>query len=272
VTLHEAEKWLDDLAKALQRTSGEKGAEAAQVAALFKRIARKPRPRRREERMRLLQAIADADKDYLNAQAEGSHQAADRSRRHKAELEKELARLDKPKPSRPQCSPTAPSASRVEFLEAHLAEIEADMAHLRSTEQWSLIPPLDTRACALRGELDEARAKSADGPTLDRSPAAVARELQKHAALLSIMSRAAYEEQPRTPLELVELVLRRVDASIDVPKGTFDNDVDSFGVRVRMRVEVPPNEAWLRVGTEVVQRVPVPCPNNHGEGARTGLT
>jgi hypothetical protein len=162
----------------------------------LRRLSTQPRPRRRSERARLLALIADADRDYQNAVADGSHQAADRCRRHLQDLEAKLDALTAPPaPTRRAMVEADPRAPRVEWLTTHLLEVEADLQYLRSTDQWSLIPALDARAHALRDELDLARSHAGQVVPLDRSPAAVADEVERRAKRLAELAAKARERE-----------------------------------------------------------------------------
>jgi|GEM_PF-3981612 len=156
----------------------------------LRQLAIQPRKRSDDPRIRLLQAIADAETDYLAAKADKSHQAADRTRRHKLDLEAQLAELDSPRPVRARSQVADPNAGRIPWLERHLLEIEADLDYLRQSEQWSLIPPLDARACALRDELDEARGMAGQRAPLDRSPGAIAAEILRRGDRLRELAEA----------------------------------------------------------------------------------
>lgn len=144
-------------------------------------LAIRPRERPTTERERILQAIDDADATYQAARGAVSHQAADRALRHKQDLEAELRELDKPEgPTRATTRTADPTAGRIEFLEVHLAEVEADLVYLRTTGQWTLIPPLDARAVAIRDEIDEARGAAGVLTALNRSPGELATQILEH--------------------------------------------------------------------------------------------
>lgn len=172
------------LARALKGLEGVEGERARRAVRRWRALATKPRPRPETERDRILQAIEDADRDYQVAVADHSHQAADRNRRHKAELEEELKTLGREEVVRGEVKRGDPDAGRVVWMRQHLEQIEADLEYLRRTEQWTTIPALERAAVEQREELDKARKEDAGALELDRSPAAVARRvLERHARL-----------------------------------------------------------------------------------------
>lgn len=107
-------------------------------------------------------------------------------------------REDDPDEGSPRPSPDFETArlDTVAFLEIMLAELLADLAWIRQLRQYGRISQLAAMVINVRSELDQARAERGSVVQLERSPAAVAAEVERRQKALAILA-AAHAARPR---------------------------------------------------------------------------
>lgn len=87
---------------------------------------------------------------------------------------------------------------RVEFLERMLADTLADLAYVRAAglvAKPGLVAPMTGQALEIRGQLDQAKQDSGRAVSLERSPSAVADEVQRRAKRIAELSARAAERE-----------------------------------------------------------------------------
>lgn len=98
-------------------------------------------------------------------------------------------------PTRPDPDYDTARLGRVDFLERQLAELLADLAWVRAGGLVGRVASLDARVSDVRNQLDAARQEGGRVVTLDRSPAAVADEVERRAKRIRELAARASERE-----------------------------------------------------------------------------